>query len=159
VRTPIAQVKPVFKNTTDTSGQSVFTLPQEPYRLPQITTAFAAFQTKHSGPSDVAGREESGKQPFTEGLAVVEWHWHKGGHRVLDSYIVKEWQFAFFVQAGLHDTPGILMQDTDESNGGRCGLDRRVGESPGDQFQRPGVIGVGVDDKDGIHTPEGINLT
>ena len=108
MRTPIAQVKPVFKNTTDTSGQSVFTLPQEPYRLPQITTAFAAFQTKHSRLSDVAGREESGEQPFTDGLAVVEWHWHKGGHQVLNSHIIEEWQFAILFQAGLHDAPGIL---------------------------------------------------
>ena len=65
---------------------------------------------------------------------------------LLDGNVVEERQFAFFVQAGLHDAPGILMQDTGESNGGRCGVDRRVGESPGDQFQCPGVIGVGVGD-------------
>lgn len=50
------------------------------------------------------------------------------------------------------------MQDAGEGDGGRRGIDWYAWETAGDQFQRPGVVSVGVGDQDDIRAAGLVDL-
>ena len=98
----------------------------------------------------MAGWKESDRQAIADRHPGLEWDRYQGRHQAFDRHIVKQGQLAFFIQARLHDAARVLMEDADQRQGGRSGINRHVGEALDDQFQRTGMIRVGMRDQDRI---------
>ncbi len=74
----------------------------------------------------------------------------QGRDQALDGEIIEERQFALFLQARLHDTPGILVKHPHQFNGGGGGVDGTFRKTAHHQLQGAGVVCVSVGNQDRV---------